>query len=363
MFSPGRAQGKLDNHDVASDVMDVYIARSSAPAIKYLLEASTENSNRPLALVPRNFKYNQPDIYAKLLSTQNDYLEKHRNIGLVAISTDAMLNQKVTDLDGKEWKFMYAALSQGPGIAHINASKRTFDLGKSNISTTHNEWEPVKTWLDKHLLPLYNSIPAIVRQTYGSFGDFTEPQCLQYRAPQANRTTGVFPSAYAQCIQSQLRGNASFPIATTQQPPAWKAKRPKLVRTFSKADFPPMHTQPPKHNACDELSTGSQPSTGTTNPLTTTTSKDDSIKKLQAQWKQQKAALETDFNTQLTTMDATVKKVMNRMDAIDTCIATKMSNMQTSLQNMITNKLDTTALPHTCEVCETFTHLGPEVGH
>jgi hypothetical protein len=100
MFSPGRAQGKLDNHDVASDVMDVYIDRASASAIKYLLEASTENITRPLALVPRDFKYNQPDIYAKVLSTQNDYLEKHRNIGLVAISNDAMLHQKVTDIAG-----------------------------------------------------------------------------------------------------------------------------------------------------------------------------------------------------------------------------------------------------------------------
>jgi hypothetical protein len=120
--------------------MDVYIARASAPASKYLLEASTANSTRPLGLVPRDFKYNQPDIYAKLLSTQNDYLEKHRNIGLAAISTDAMLHQKVTDLDGKEWQSMYAALSQGPDIAQINAFKCTFDLGKWNISTMQDEW-------------------------------------------------------------------------------------------------------------------------------------------------------------------------------------------------------------------------------
>jgi hypothetical protein len=343
MFSPGRAQGKLDNHDIASDVIDVYVARASAPSIKYLLEASTENSTRPLALVPRDFKYNQPDIYAKLLSTQNDYLEKHRNIGLVAISTDAMLYQKVTDLHGQEWQSMYAAISQGPGIAQINASKRTYDLGKWNISTTHDEWESVKSWLDTHLLPLYNSIPATVRQTYASFGDFTEPQRLQFRT--SNRiATGANPNAYAQRIQTQLLGNVSVPTATTPKPPAWKAKRPKLVWTFNESEFPPMPAQPPKQTTCDDLSTGSQPSTATTNSLTTTTSIDDSIKKLQAQWKKQKAALETDFKAQLTTMDSTVLKVMNRMDAIDTRIDTKMSNMQTSLQNMIITKLDTTAL-------------------
>jgi hypothetical protein len=101
MFSPGRALGHLNNHDVASDVMDVYVARSSAKAIKYLLEKSSENDNRHLDLVPWDFKYNQPDIYAKVLGTQNDYLEQHRNIGLVAITTDAMHYQKVKDIDGK----------------------------------------------------------------------------------------------------------------------------------------------------------------------------------------------------------------------------------------------------------------------
>jgi hypothetical protein len=42
------------------------------------------------------------DIYAKLLSAQNDYLETHRNIGLVAIPNDVMHSQKVKDIDGRE---------------------------------------------------------------------------------------------------------------------------------------------------------------------------------------------------------------------------------------------------------------------
>jgi hypothetical protein len=175
MFYPGRAQGKLGTTEVTSDVIDVYIARSSTHAIKYLLEASTESLHRPLDVVPRNFKYHQPDIYAKLLSTQNDYLAKHRNIGLVAIPIDAMHHQKVKDIDRKEWTSMYTALCHGPDIVQIHASKRTFDIGKWNISTTHDSWEAVKAWLDKHLLALYNSIPANVRHTYPSYRDFPEP--------------------------------------------------------------------------------------------------------------------------------------------------------------------------------------------
>jgi hypothetical protein len=206
----------------------------------------------------------------------------------------------------------------------------------------------VKAWLDKHMLALYNSIPADVRHTYPSYGNFTEPQHLQFRPPSANRTTdrslaSDTTSAYATRIQNQLLGTATVPVATTQKPPAWKAKRPKLVWTFNEEDFPPMYAQTPKQTTCDDLSTGSHPSTATTNPLTTV-SNDDSIKKLQAQWKKQKAALESDFKAQLITMDDTVKNVMSRMDAIDTRIGTKMTSMQTSLQNIITAKLDVTSL-------------------
>jgi hypothetical protein len=289
MFSPGHAQGKLGTTEVASDVMDVYIARSSAHgAIKYLLEASTKNLHRPLNVVPRDFKYHQPDIYTKLLSTQIDYLAKHCNIGLVAIPIDAMHHQKVKDIDGKEWTSMYAALCQGPDIAQINASKRIFDLGKWNISSMHDSCEAVKAWLDKHLLALYNSIPANVRHTYPSYGDFTEPQRLQFR-PRANDRSlaSDTTSAYATRIHHQLLGTTTVPVATTQQPPAWKAKRPKLVWTFNEEDFPPMQAQTPKQTTCDDLSTGSQPSTATTNSLTTV-SNDDSIKQLQAKWKKQK---------------------------------------------------------------------------
>jgi hypothetical protein len=47
MFYPGRAQGKLDNEKVASDVVEVYVARENAAAINYILEASSENPTRP----------------------------------------------------------------------------------------------------------------------------------------------------------------------------------------------------------------------------------------------------------------------------------------------------------------------------
>jgi hypothetical protein len=120
MYYPGRALSKLSTENDASDVVDIYVVRTSAPAVNVLLEASTNNKTRPLAVVPRGFKYNQPDIYAQFLSAQNDYLEHHRNIGLVTISDDAIHKQKVKDIDGKEWKSMHDAIREAPGVAAVH---------------------------------------------------------------------------------------------------------------------------------------------------------------------------------------------------------------------------------------------------
>jgi hypothetical protein len=255
MFYPGHALGKINSETVSFDVIDVYVARESATAINYLLEASTENTTRPLAVVPRDFKYNQPDIYAKLLSAQNEYLETHRNIGLVKIPNDAMHHQKVKDIDGRDRHSMHEALCHTPGIVAVHCSKRIFDLGKWNVSTTQDSWEAVKQWLDHHLLPLYNSIMAEFRDKYKSYADFTEPHHLQYKPPQNDRSDISEISAYAQRIQTQMLGNTTVPRATHHQPPTWKAKRPKLVWTFNEEDFPPITSPAPKTKH-DDLSTG-----------------------------------------------------------------------------------------------------------
>jgi hypothetical protein len=345
MFYPGRALGKMKSETVASDVIDIYIARESAQAINFLLEASSENKTRPLAVVPRDFKYNQPDTYAKLLSAQNNYLEQHRNIGLVAIPDDAMNHQKVKDIDGKEWKSMCDALRQAPGVAAVHRSKRIFDLGKWNISTKHDSWEDVKQWLDKHLLPLYNSIPANQRAHYKSYDDFTGPQRLQYKPPQTrNPSDASVISDYAQRIQNQMLGNLTVPMATQHKPPAWKSKRPKLVWTFNEDDFPPIATPISHKTIHDDISTGSQPSTTTTNSMTTISTGDESIRKLQAQWKKQKADLESNFQTKLTTLDSTVKILVTQLDSLDTRIDNKMSAMETKLIAVIGEKLAVSSL-------------------
>jgi hypothetical protein len=129
-------------------------------------------------------------------------------------------------------------------------------------------------------------------------------------------------------------------MATHHQPPAWKAKRPKLVWTFNEEDFPPI-AQTPSHKAKrDNLSTGLHQSTNTTNSMTTI-----SIRKLQAQWKKQKADLETNFQTKLTTLDTTVQTLVDRLDSLDTRIDSKLdARMETKLIEVIGEKLAVSSL-------------------
>jgi hypothetical protein len=122
-----------------------------------------------------------------------------------------MHSQKVKDIDGSEWHSMHAALCHAPGIAAVHCSKRVFDLGKWNVSTTQDSWDAVKQWLDHQLLPLYHSIPAEVRDNYKTYADFIEPHRLQYNPPQNGRSDISELSDYAQRIQTQMLGNTTAP--------------------------------------------------------------------------------------------------------------------------------------------------------
>jgi hypothetical protein len=168
MLYNGRALEKISTADIHSDVIEIYVAREQAPMLKYLFETSTRLTTRPFQLVPRDFKFNHPAIYGKILNKQNNYLENHRNNAVVAIPTHAM-EHCITDLDGKTWNTLKAAILAVKGVTHVHACKRTLDLGKWNISTNIDDWAHVKTWLDANLNKLYRQIPVSTRMMIVSY--------------------------------------------------------------------------------------------------------------------------------------------------------------------------------------------------
>jgi hypothetical protein len=90
MLYTGRALGRLGTQDMTSDVLEIYVARPYISLMKYLFQVSTTLPHRTLQVVPRDFKFNHPAIYGKILNKQNDYLENHRNIAIVAVPLAAM---------------------------------------------------------------------------------------------------------------------------------------------------------------------------------------------------------------------------------------------------------------------------------
>ena len=143
MLYTGRALGRLGTQDMTSDVLEIYVARPYIALMKYLFQISTTLPSRKLQIVPRDFKFNHPAIYGKILNKQNDYLENHRNIAIVAVPLAAM-EHCITDLDGKTWNTLKDAILAVDGVTHVHACKRTTDLGKWNISTNVTAWEHVK---------------------------------------------------------------------------------------------------------------------------------------------------------------------------------------------------------------------------
>jgi hypothetical protein len=333
MLYTGRALGRLGTQDMTSDVLEIYVARPYISLMKYLFQVSTTLPHRTLQVVPRDFKFNHPAIYGKILNKQNDYLENHRNIAIVAVPLAAM-EHCITDHDGKTWKTLKEAILAVEGITHVHACKRTTDLGKWNISTNIGAWEHVKTWIDKHLNALYRRIPVGTRNKYPDFPEFISPTRLHARRHQAPFNSTAVMDAYANIIQTSILGTDTVKIPTRARAPAWKST-PRLVYTLDDMNaFPPM-----KPAAADDRSTGS---TGTTTSLTIAT--DDAIKKLETQWKTDKEAfsinLDTTLNARLATMDTKIDNVISTInDTVTQAFQKEMATFEAKMTKLVTDTM------------------------
>jgi hypothetical protein len=199
MLYTSRAQGKLDTQDMTSEVFKIYVARPYVTLLKYLFQISATIPNRRLQIVPRDFKFNHPAIHGNILNKQNEYLENHRNIAIVAVPLDAM-EHCIIDLSGKTSKTLKAAILAVDGVTHVHACKRITDLGKWNASTNFQAWEHVKAWLDDNLNSLFRRIAVNTRNTYPDFPDFAAPTHLHTRRQAAPPRTNEANDAYIQSI-------------------------------------------------------------------------------------------------------------------------------------------------------------------
>jgi hypothetical protein len=269
------------------------------------------------------FQQPHPAIYGNILNKQNEYLENHRNIAIIAVPLDAM-EHCIINLSGKTWKTLKDDILAVDGVTHVHACKRTTDLGKWNVSTNVQAWDHVKVWLDDNLNSLFRRITVNTRNTYPNFSDFEAPTRLHARRKVAPPRTNEANDAYVQSIQNTILGFDTVKLPTRARAPAWKST-PRLVYTLDDMQAFPLLAKTP----ADERSIVS---IATTTSLTVAT--DNAIRKLETQWKTDKDnfsdTLDNTLNTRLAAMDTKIETVISSIsDTVTNAIKTQMESKKT----------------------------------
>jgi hypothetical protein len=116
----------------------MYGVRSNADRIILLVTricsfATTIDNKTPMYVLFA-LKTSHPKIYGQYLAQQNDFLATHRNITIVGVHPSAMDYGDCDTPDGNVPKSIWDILSQMDGVYRVDPCRRTFDLGKWNIS-------------------------------------------------------------------------------------------------------------------------------------------------------------------------------------------------------------------------------------
>jgi hypothetical protein len=242
---PGHPPVHHNGLSVHSDAIEISTNRADSQCLKFLIQHSANLEDPDIQLVLRNLRFEMPAVYANLLGDQNKYLESHRNIAIAGLCKEAMDVENVVDITGNHFPTMREAIQAVSGIEQVYATKRITDLGKWNISTTVDQWENAKTWINQNLLPMYRSINDNVKLGYPKFQDFPVPARMFFKgwsdtatsiSGTANRSAA---ESYAKTLQASILGHTHDPVTPTPRPPAWQQiSKPTVIYTQNSAPNP-----------------------------------------------------------------------------------------------------------------------------
>jgi hypothetical protein len=156
--------------------------------------------------------------------------------------------------------------------------------------------------------------------------------------------------AYASLIQNSILGTDTVKIPTRARAPAWKTT-PTLVYTLDDMnDFPAAASKP----ANDDRSTGSTAS------MTSNSTSAEAIKKIETQWKTDKAALstnlETTLNARLATMDTKIDKAVATInETVTREMARQFESFEIKMLKIVTDKIGDQSGTITTNVSESVT--------
>lgn len=236
-FSPGRAHGKYEGSDIDSNVLFLQSERSQAKLLRTLLEL-TFSETTLMEYIPSFFKRDTPELFGKYLCLQNSFLEKHRNVSIVGLSTTAMDHEQVFAPEQEESDSLWNFFMTIPGVLRIDSCRRTPDLGKWNLSTTEEFYPSVTQWFDENLPAIFENIPARIRAE-SKFEEFPIPRRLS-RIPNKTPSPAASKSAYSNLLVSRMSSSPNVPLV---QRSAWRPFQPvvDVSYAFNDNEFPPMH--------------------------------------------------------------------------------------------------------------------------
>jgi hypothetical protein len=118
--------------------------------------------------VPFALKVSHPEVFGQYLAQQNAFLESHRNIAIVGVHPEAMDYGDDDNPDPAFTNSLWNLISQMNGVYRVDSCRRTFDLGKWNISCHASHHQAITQWIDTNLVNLWKQIPLAL-PTYPVF--------------------------------------------------------------------------------------------------------------------------------------------------------------------------------------------------
>jgi hypothetical protein len=240
-FTPSKYKGTYDKQVINSNALCMYGSRAdfdhTTTMITRISSFATTIDDKSPMYVPFALKTSHPEVFGQYLAQQNAFLESHRNIAIVGVHPVAMDYGDTDHQDPAFTKSLWNILSQMNGIYRVDSCRRTFDLGKWNISCHASHHQAITQWIDTNLVNIWKQVPLAL-PIYPAFSTPERLSCNRGVRSVASGLTDASPvSHYLKSLAD--RHQTSSKLTTVVRNP-WRQTPPvqSVVYQFNKTDYP-----------------------------------------------------------------------------------------------------------------------------
>jgi hypothetical protein len=240
-FTPAKCTGTYDQHLIISNALCMYGVRTDADRITVLVTGicsfATTIDNKPPMYVPFALKKSHPEIYGQYLAQQNAFLESHRNIAIVGVHPSAMDYGDTDTPDANVPKSLWDTLSEMDGVYRVNPCRRTYDLGKWDISCHSSHHPKITRWIDENLHDPWAAAVPLEMPTFATFPSPTRLSRNRVSRLVASGLTDASPVSHY--LKSLAARNVATKIKTVLRNPWRQTPQVQSVQNkFDKNEYP-----------------------------------------------------------------------------------------------------------------------------